>query len=35
MHARRFELSDFDWSIVEPLLPNKPRACRVPMTAVY
>jgi transposase len=22
---RRFELTDFEWSIIEPLLPNKPR----------
>ena len=22
---RRYELSDFEWSIIEPLLPNKPR----------
>jgi transposase len=25
MSARRYELSDFEWSIIEPLLPNKPR----------
>ena len=23
--SRRYELSDFEWSIIEPLLPNKPR----------
>ena len=23
---RRYELSDFEWSIIQPLLPNKPRA---------
>ena len=23
--ARRYELTDFEWSIIEPLLPNKPR----------
>ena len=22
---RRYELTDFEWSIIEPLLPNKPR----------
>ena len=22
---RRYELTDFEWSIMEPLLPNKPR----------
>ena len=25
MTLRRCELSDFEWSIIEPLLPNKPR----------
>lgn len=25
MSTRRYELSDFEWSIIEPLLPNKPR----------
>src|ERR1700760_2308078 len=25
MHPRRYELSDFEWSIIQPLLPNKPR----------
>jgi transposase len=25
MTVRRYELSDFEWSIIEPLLPNKPR----------
>jgi transposase len=25
MSARRYELNDFEWSIIEPLLPNKPR----------
>ena len=25
MTTRRYELSDFEWSIIEPLLPNKPR----------
>ena len=25
MSARRYELSDFEWSIIQPLLPNKPR----------
>ena len=25
MNQRRYELTDFEWSIIEPLLPNKPR----------
>ena len=25
MSSRRYELSDFEWLIIEPLLPNKPR----------
>ena len=25
MSQRRYELSDFEWMIIEPLLPNKPR----------
>lgn len=25
MTARRYEITDFEWSIMEPLLPNKPR----------
>ena len=25
MNVRRYELSDFEWLIIEPLLPNKPR----------
>src|SRR3978361_1748621 len=25
MSARRYELSDFEWSVIMPLLPNKPR----------
>lgn len=25
MSARRYELSDFEWSVIRPLLPNKPR----------
>jgi transposase len=25
MTIRRYEISDFEWSIIAPLLPNKPR----------
>ena len=25
MSQRRYEITDFEWSIIEPLLPNKPR----------
>ena len=25
MSRRRYELSDFEWRVIEPLLPNKPR----------
>ena len=25
MEPRRYELTDFEWAIIEPLLPNKPR----------
>ena len=28
MNARRYELTDFEWSIIAPLLPNKPRGVR-------
>jgi transposase len=30
MRQRRYGLTDFEWSIMEPLLPNKPRG--VPRT---
>ena len=33
MAQRRYGLTDFEWSIIEPLLPNKPRGWRVLMTA--
>ena len=25
MSRRRYELTDFEWSVIQPLLPNKPR----------
>ena len=25
MNPRRYELTDFEWSVIQPLLPNKPR----------
>ena len=25
MRVRRYEITDFEWSIIQPLLPNKPR----------
>ena len=25
MSRRRYEITDFEWSIIQPLLPNKPR----------
>ena len=25
MNPRRYEITDFEWSIIGPLLPNKPR----------
>ena len=28
MSLHRYELSDFEWAIIEPLLPNKPRGVR-------
>jgi|GEM_PF-5982729 transposase len=29
----RYVLADFERRVIEPLLPNKPRACRASMTA--
>jgi len=26
MTRRRFDLTDFEWSFIQPLLPNKPRS---------
>lgn len=28
MSQRRYELTDFEWSIIEPMLPNKPRGVK-------
>jgi transposase len=28
MNPRRYELTDYEWSIIQPLLPNKPAAFR-------
>ena len=28
----RFDLTDFEWSVIQPLLPNKPRGVRGWMT---
>jgi transposase len=25
MRQRRYEITDFEWAVIEPLLPNKPR----------
>jgi transposase len=25
MKPRRYEITDFEWSVIQPLLPNKPR----------
>ncbi|MCM2453461.1 IS5/IS1182 family transposase, partial [Agrobacterium vitis] len=25
MTRRRFDLTDFEWTVIQPLLPNKPR----------
>lgn len=30
----RYDLTDFEWRAIEPLLPNKPRGARVLMIAV-
>ena len=34
---RRYELTDFEWSVVEPLLPNMPRAddSRTVLNGIY
>jgi transposase len=34
MTARRYELTDFEWSINQPLLPNKPCGVAGRMIAV-
>jgi transposase len=31
----RYDLTDFEWRVIEPLLPNKPEAFHVSMTAAY
>ncbi len=30
-----FELTDFDWSVIQPLLPNKPRRVAGSMPAAF
>ena len=30
----RYELTNYEWSVIRPMLPNKPRACRVWTTGV-
>ena len=35
MPPRRYELSDFRWSIIQPLLPNKPREFGAATTARF
>jgi len=30
----RFDLTDFEWSVIQPLLPNKSRGVRALMTVV-
>ena len=31
----RYNLTDFEWRVIAPLLPNKPRECRVATTGAY
>jgi hypothetical protein len=31
----RHDLTDFEWRVIKPLLPNKPRGLRVSMTGAF
>ena len=31
----RYDLTEFEWRVVHPLLPNKPAACRVLTTGEF